>query len=78
MTSYLFNAVIDKSLQNRLLRNCFAHYGLGQLLKENEIVDKDILKGLTEKVFNMDYFSCKNLLYKCLGDLKNQIEEQIF
>lgn len=72
------NYYIDKSLQDRFLRNCFAHYGLGQLLKENEIVDKDILKGLTEKVFNMDYFSCKNLLYKCLGDLKSQIEEQIF
>ena len=47
-------------------------------MKEIEINEKDVLKGLTEKAFNMDYFSCKNLLYKCLVDLKSQIEETIF
>lgn len=69
---------IDKSLKNRSLRNCFAHYGLGQFLKATEINEKDILKGLTEKAFNMDYYSCKELLYKYLQDLRNQIEEKIF
>jgi hypothetical protein len=54
------NFYINKSLKNRLLRNCFAHYGLGQLMKKSEIDDGDILKGLTQKVFNMDYFTCKN------------------
>ena len=72
------NYYIDKTLKNRSLRNCFAHYGLGQFLEEIEINEKDVLKGLTEKAFNMDYFSCKNLLYKYLVDLKSQIEETIF
>lgn len=72
------NYYIEKTLKNRPLRNCFAHYGLGQFLKETEINEKDILKGLTEKAFNMDYHSCKKLLYKYLRDLKNQIEEEIF
>ena len=72
------NYYIDKTLKNRSLRNCFAHYGLGQFLEEIEINEKDVLKGLTEKAFNIDYFSCKNLLYKYLVDLKSQIEETIF
>ncbi len=72
------NYYIDKTLKNRSLRNCFAHYGVGQFLEEIEINEKDVLKGLTEKAFNMDYFSCKNLLYKYLVDLKSQIEETIF
>lgn len=72
------NYYIDKELKNRSLRNCFAHYGLGQFLKETEVDDKDVLKGLTKKAFNMDYYSCKELLYKYLKDLKNQIEENIF
>ena len=49
-----------------------------QFLEEIEINEKDVLKGLTEKAFNMDYFSCKDLLYKYLVDLKSQIEETIF
>ena len=72
------NYYIDKTLKNRSLRNCFAHYGLGLFLEEIEINEKDVLKGLTEKAFNIDYFSCKNLLYKYLVDLKSQIEETIF
>ena len=72
------NYYIDKTLKNRSLRNCLAHYGLGQFLKETEVNENDILKGLTEKAFKMDYFSCKELLYKYLQDLKKQIEEKIF
>lgn len=72
------NYYINKTLKNRTLRNCFAHYGLGQFMKETEINEKDVLKGLTEKAFYMDYFFCKSLLYEYLIDLKNQIEETIF
>lgn len=72
------NYYIDSALKNRSLRNCFAHYGLGQFLKETEVNEKDVLKGLTEKALNMDYYSCKELLYKYLRDLRNQIEEKIF
>ena len=72
------NYYINKTLKNGTLRNCFAHYGLGQFMKETEINEKDVLKGLTEKAFHMDYFFCKSLLYEYLIDLKNQIEETIF
>lgn len=69
---------IDSSLQDRNLRNCIAHYGLGQILGEQEIIDNDVMKGLTQKVFGMDYYTCKKKLYNCLGDLANQIKENIF
>lgn len=69
---------IDNSLQNRDFRNCFAHYGLGQFLEENEIIDDDIMKGLTYKAFNMDFSSSKQLLYKYLNDLTEQIKADIF
>lgn len=72
------NYHIDSSLQDRDFRNCLAHYGLGQFLKENEIIDDDIMKGLTYKAFNTDYHSSKQLLYKYLGDLSEQIKADIF
>lgn len=72
------NYCLDSSLQHRDFRNCLAHYGLGQFLKENEIVDDDIMKGLTYKAFNMDYHSSKQLLYKYLSDLSEQIKVDIF
>ena len=67
------NYYIDKTLKNRSLRNCFAHYGLGQFLEEIEINEKDVLKGLTEKAFNIDYFSCKNLYFR--EGMKNMDEK---
>lgn len=72
------NYHINKTLKNKTLRNCFAHYGLGQFMKETEINEKDILKGLTEKAFHMDYFSCKSVLYEYLIDLKIKLKKQYF
>lgn len=72
------NFYINKSMQNRAFRNCLAHYGLGQFLSDGEIVDDDILKGLTNKAFNMDYTNAKLTLYKHLSDLVEQIENTIF
>lgn len=69
---------IDKKLKKRNLRNCFAHYGLGQYMRESEIDNNDILKGLTKKTFGLDYYSCKKELYGILDNLKKQIEEKIF
>ena len=72
------NFYINKSLKNRYLRNCLTHYGLGQFMNENEIKNNDVLKGLTKKSFNMDYYTCKNLLYYYLKDLRRQIKDEIF
>ena len=69
--------ILNTSLKNREVRNCFAHYGLGQFMNETDIDQSDILKGLTMKAFNMDYFSCKKQLYSYLGELASQIKIQI-
>lgn len=71
------NYSIDDSLQNRELRNCLAHYGLGQYLEENDIIEPDILKGLTVKAFNLDYFETKRQLFKHLLNLRDQIQTNI-
>ncbi len=69
---------INESLKNRAFRNCLAHYGLGQYVTANELIDDDILKGLTNKAFNLDYFDVKDKLYFYLTELTNQIEAEIF
>lgn len=72
------NFMLNSSYKNRNFRNCIAHYGLGQYLNETEIVEDDLLKGLTYKAFDLDYFSTKNEIYKLLNDLICQIENYIF
>ncbi len=57
------NLFINDALRNNEFRNCLAHYGLGQYLSENELHPNDLLKGLTQKSFNLDYYEAKNLLY---------------
>ena len=72
------NFYINKSLKNRHLRNCLTHYGLGQFMNESEVKNDDILKGLTQKAFNIDYYTCKKILYNYLKNLKRQIENAIY
>lgn len=69
---------INNCLYNKSFRNCMAHYGLGQYLTERDIIQGDILRGLTFKAFNTDYHSTKNTLYSILSDLTYQIKELIF
>lgn len=69
---------IDDSICNRSFRNCMTHYGLGQFISEDEILEDDILKGLTNKAFDMDYYSTKNILFNQLNDLSLQIKDAIF
>lgn len=68
---------INNSLRNKEFRNCLAHYGLGQFLRECDIAENDALKGLTNKAFNMDYISTKELIYKYLNELCAQIKKVI-
>lgn len=69
---------LNSSLKNRNIRNCLAHYGLGQFMKETDIDKEDILKGITVKAFNMEYYHCKELLYYYLNKLAIQIKYKIF
>ena len=69
---------INDSMKDRSFRNCLAHYGLGQYLSESDLIDDDVLKGLTNKAFNMNYSDAKYKLYFYLTELTNQIEAEIF
>lgn len=69
---------INNSLKDRAFRNCLAHYGLGQYLSESELIEDDVLKGLTNKAFGMSYLDAKDKLYFYLNELTNQIENEIF
>lgn len=69
---------INDSMKDRSFRNCLAHYGLGKYLSERDLIDDDVLKGLTNKAFNMNYSDAKYKLYFYLTELTNQIEAEIF
>lgn len=69
---------INDSMKDRPFRNCLAHYGLGQYLSESDLICDDVLKGLTNKAFNLNYRDAKNKLYFYLTELRNQIETEIF
>lgn len=71
------NFRINDSLKDRAFRNCLAHYGLGQYLSEDDLLQDDVLKGLTNKAFNMDYASAKTELYQYLSELAQQIKSEI-
>lgn len=71
------NFYIDDSMKNREFRNCLAHYGLGQYLNESELNSDDILKGLTQKAFNLDYLSTKNKLYSILDNFVIQLKNYV-
>ncbi len=64
-------------MKDRNLRNCLTHYGLGQYLSESDLID-DVLKGLTNKAFNMNYLDAKDKLFFYLTELTNQIEAEKF
>ena len=72
------NFELNTTLKNREFRNCIAHYGLGQVLKEEDVLEDDVLKGLTNKTFGEDYFSMKKKIYRYLSELVYQIESYIF
>lgn len=59
-------------------RNSLAHYGLGQYIFESDLIEDGVLKGLTNKAFNMNYSDAKDRLYFYLTELINQIETAIF
>lgn len=71
------NFTIDTTFKNRDFRNCLAHYGLGNFIKEKEIIGNDILKGLTNKAFNLDYLTTKKEIFNRLNELESEIEKFI-
>ncbi len=68
---------MDTTYLSQPLRNAMAHYKVGVALKEIEIVDTDLMYGLTQKYLNMDYLITKDGIYKELTKLKEQISRYI-
>lgn len=58
-------------------RNAMAHYKLGVALKENEMIDSDIMFGLTQKYFFEDYTTVKNNIITELDNAGKQIQHII-
>ena len=65
---------IDGKYVNRGFRNAMAHYGIGPALKESEIIETDILFGLTQKFFNLSSSMLKDYILCELSDLAAQIK----
>ncbi len=69
---------INKKWINQGFRNCMAHYGLGKDIKENDIVEDDLMGGITIKFFNKNYYELKKEIFYELESLSIQLSEYIF
>ena len=67
------NFTINPKYKSDDFRNAMAHYGLGVVLNEDELIENDIMFGLTNKVFGEDYSTIKSFVYGELSDLAKQI-----
>jgi len=54
---------INLEYKNDKFRNCMAHYGLGVALKETDIIESDMLFGLSNKLLGMSYTEAKTAIY---------------
>ena len=69
---------IDDRWESRLFRDSMAHYGIGVDLRcESDFVDDDPLYGLTQKYFDIDYYSLKAEMFTCLASLARQLEKYL-
>lgn len=68
------NFIIDKSMVNENIRNSMAHYGLGSVLKPDEIDIHDEFGGLTQKFLNLNWIDTKNHIVLSLKDLSEQLK----
>ncbi|WP_091236872.1 hypothetical protein [Anaerobium acetethylicum] len=70
--------MLSKEWVSAPVRNCMAHYGLGQLITESELDNTDLMFGITKKYFGLDYYEMKEKLYSELKALSVQIEDYLF
>lgn len=64
---------VDSQYIDTRFRNCMAHYGIGNLLRQDEVDLNDTFGGLTQKIFSMDY----NLLNEKIEENLEVLLEQI-
>lgn len=71
-----FNATtftLSDKWKSKRFRNAMAHYKLGVVLNEHEIIADDFMFGLTQKIFHNDYKTIKTKIISELFSLSEQI-----
>lgn len=58
-------------------RNCMAHYGIGVVLSQKEVIKTDLFGGLTQKIFGEDWISIKYSIMNELRKLSEQISNYL-
>lgn len=71
-TNFNSNFKINDTWYCEKMRNCMAHYGLGNVLNQNEVNINDEFGGLTYKLFNCNWIELKSNI---LIELKNLAEQ---
>ena len=72
------NFAINRQYKNDKFRNCMAHYGLGASLKETDIIESDMLYGLSNLIFNMSYIDIKTAIYSELDSFSEELTNYLF
>ncbi|MBD5507854.1 MAG: hypothetical protein HDR05_07360 [Lachnospiraceae bacterium] len=71
------NIGINEKWKSQEFRNAMAHYKLGVALKENEIIHEDIMYGLAQKYFELDYLTVKSRIIQELENVAVQIGQYL-
>jgi len=69
---------INFQYKNDKFRNCMAHYGLGVVLKETDIIENDMLFGLSNHLLDMSYTELKTAIYSELDLFSEQLTKHLF
>ena len=72
------NFAINYQYKDDKFRNCMAHYGLGVVLKETDIIESDMLFGLSNKLFDISYMELRAAIYSELELLSEQLTKYLF
>jgi len=72
------NFTINNQYKNDKFRNCMAHYGLGAAMNETDIIESDMLFGLSNKLLGMPYMKIKAAIYAELDAFSEQVTKYLF
>ena len=62
---------------SREFRNTLAHYKLGVILKNEDLIPDDPLRGLVQFYFDKDYYSLKSDILDELRDIVDKIAQYL-
>ena len=68
---------INDFIESEISTKLRLSYMLGVLLKEDEIIETDIMFGLTQKCFGTEYITVKDFIIEELKKLSNDIKDYL-